>query len=128
MTSTDVRAWMTRSPRTIAPGTKLSAAYDTMTMNGIHHLPVLEDGKLVGLVEDRDLVIALHFADARHMTVGRIMAREPFTTTPETEIGALALEMARAVRSAAIVMEKNEVVGIFTAVDALRALGTQTLR
>lgn len=128
MASTDVRSWMTRSPRTIAPSTPLGTAYDTMTMNGIHHLPVVDDGKLIGLVADRDLVIALHFADARHMTVGRIMAREPFTSSPDAEIGVVALEMARAVRDAAVVVEKNEVVGIFTAVDALRALGAQAMR
>lgn len=128
MPSTDVRTWMTRSPRTISPSTTLSAAYDTMTMNGIHHLPVVEDGKLVGLVEDRDLVIALHFQDARHMTVGRIMAQDPFVTAPETDLGTLALEMARSVRDAAVVLDKNEVIGIFTAVDALRALGAHALR
>ena len=51
----EVDAWMTRSPITIAPNTETEDALHTMLTNGFRHLPVVEDGKVVGMVSMRDL-------------------------------------------------------------------------
>ncbi len=48
-----------RSPAVaIAPDTTLEDAYRTMREKGFRHLPVLESGRLVGVVTDRDLRLA----------------------------------------------------------------------
>ena len=49
------RRWMTASPITVGPRTRLDLAGETMAERGIHHLPVVEDGRLLGLVGLRDV-------------------------------------------------------------------------
>jgi sulfide:quinone oxidoreductase len=48
-------AWMTAAPLTAGPHTPLEAAAETMTEHGFHHLPVIEDERIVGLVGLRDV-------------------------------------------------------------------------
>ncbi len=55
-----VRAYMARSPRTVAPETPLSTMERLMIRNSIGRLPVVEDGRLVGIVTRSDLLTALH--------------------------------------------------------------------
>ena len=50
-----VGAWMTANPQTITPETSVRSAFFKMRSEGFRHLPVVEDGKLVGMVTDRDL-------------------------------------------------------------------------
>jgi CBS domain-containing protein len=47
---------MQRNPVTIAPDTKLSDVIDLLTNGGFHSLPVVQDGKLVGIVTTTDLL------------------------------------------------------------------------
>jgi CBS domain-containing protein len=49
------RAWMTATPITAAPQTPLAVAAETMIAHGIHHLPVVEDEEVVGMVGLRDV-------------------------------------------------------------------------
>jgi acetoin utilization protein AcuB len=48
---------MTTNPVTVSPTATIADAWDLMTGLEIRHLPVLEKGKLVGIVSDRDLDI-----------------------------------------------------------------------
>ncbi len=50
-----VSEWMTRDPVTIAPDASVGEALDRMLEGGFRHLPVIEDGKLAGVVSMRDL-------------------------------------------------------------------------
>jgi len=47
---------MTRDVRSCAPGDTIADLTAVMTMHRIRHLPVLEDGKLVGIVSIGDVV------------------------------------------------------------------------
>lgn len=47
--------WMTASPVTASPATALDVAETLMTEHGVHHLPVVEAGRVVGLVGLRDV-------------------------------------------------------------------------
>ncbi|HTR45681.1 MAG TPA: CBS domain-containing protein [Thermodesulfovibrionales bacterium] len=47
---------MTPDPITLDPSTNISAAITVMSRNKIRHLPVMEEGKIVGIVSYRDLV------------------------------------------------------------------------
>ncbi len=51
-----VRQWMTAEPLTVRPSAALPAAALLMTEHGIHHLPVVEDDRPVGVVGMRDVV------------------------------------------------------------------------
>jgi sulfide:quinone oxidoreductase len=51
-----VREWMTADPVTALPQTTLDAAVDVMTEYGVHHLPVVEAGRVVGMLGSRQAV------------------------------------------------------------------------
>jgi CBS domain-containing protein len=50
-----VSSGMTRDPHTIAPDATVGEALDLMLRGGYRHLPVLEEGSIVGIVSMRDL-------------------------------------------------------------------------
>lgn len=50
-----VGQWMTASPVVVSPSTTLEVAETLMTEYGIHHLPVVEDGRPVGMIGLRDV-------------------------------------------------------------------------
>jgi len=50
-----VTDWMTRHPDTIEPDDTTDHAASLMIHGGFRHLPVVEDGKVVGIVSIRDL-------------------------------------------------------------------------
>ena len=51
----EVVSWMTRDPITVGPDVDSEDALRTMLDRGFRHLPVVEDGKVVGIVSIRDL-------------------------------------------------------------------------
>ena len=51
-----VTEWMTRHPDTIEPGDTTDHAATLMIHGGFRHLPVVEDGRVVGIVSIRDLM------------------------------------------------------------------------
>lgn len=50
-----VEEWMTPNPHTVTPDTPARTAFLRMRGEGVRHLPVVDDGRLVGIVTDRDL-------------------------------------------------------------------------
>jgi citrate synthase len=51
-----VAEWMTGEPDTVAPGRSVQEAYDSLAAHGYRHIPVVDDGRLVGIVSMRDLL------------------------------------------------------------------------
>lgn len=56
---TRVREWMTADPITASPGMDADEAARTMLGQGFRHLPVVEDGRAVGIVSLRDFARSL---------------------------------------------------------------------
>ena len=50
-----VSHWMTRDPQSIDPDAPVQEALDRMLSGGFRHLPVMENGTLIGVVSMRDL-------------------------------------------------------------------------
>ncbi len=55
MTEPTVAQYMTPSPQTIGQHLTLTAAHQLMTELKVRHLPVLDGGRLVGLLSERDM-------------------------------------------------------------------------
>ena len=122
MTAT-LERYMTRHPHTIRIDEKLDTARKLMTSLGVRHLPVLEAGKLVGVVSDRDLKSASTSETAsKKKLVSDVFIEEPFSIDIDTSLFVVARTMADKKIGSAIVLEDGKVAGIFTAVDACRAL------
>ena len=115
---------MTRQPHTISNDLTVRKALEQMRKYGVRHLPVREGGKLVGMVSDRDLAVALFFPEASTTRVDEVMAQDPYTVDPGRPLGQVLREMSgRHLGSAIVSRTDGEVVGIFTAMDAVRLLG-----
>jgi acetoin utilization protein AcuB len=121
-----VEEYMTRSPHSIGDDQSLQRAQAIMQEHDIRHLPVLHGGHLVGMVTERDvqLVETLDDVDPRLITVSDAMSQSVYAVTPETPLEQVAAEMAARKYGSAVVMRGRDVVGIFTTVDACRALAT----
>jgi acetoin utilization protein AcuB len=119
-----VDEFMTRSVHTIGARSPLTEAHRIMNEHAIRHLPVLEGGRLMGVVSMRDLhlVETLKGVDPKEVTVDEAMAQEAYTVPPGTELIEVARTMAVHKYGSAVIARDGHVEGIFTTVDALRAL------
>ena len=70
---------MIREPVTIGPDEKISDALDLMSRFRISGIPVTREGKLVGILTNRDL----RFEKRLHLKVSEVMTKERLITAPE---------------------------------------------
>lgn len=119
-----VQKYMSYAPHTIGQKQTLATAHDVMREHRIRHLPVLEGGRLVGIISERDLslVEALKDVDPEQVVVEDAMSQSVYHVAPEAPLDEVAAEMAEHKYGSAVVMSNGKVVGMFTAVDALAAL------
>ena len=119
-----IAKYMTPSPHSIGAEQSLERAQQVMREHGIRHLPVLHGGRLVGILTDRDLQVleTVKDVDAKLVVVSDAMATSVYAVSPVTPLDQVAREMAEHKYGSTVVMEQHRVVGIFTTVDACRAL------
>lgn len=125
-----VGRYMTANPVVVAAQRTLADAHELMREHGIRHLPVVEGPRLIGLVSQRDLYLieTLRGVDATAAPVAEAMNAEPYAVAPDAPLEEVAREMAEHKYGSAVVVQRGEVVGIFTTVDALRALASSLRR
>ncbi len=124
-----VSRYMTLNPSTVSPRDSMATAHALMRQHGFRHLPVVDDGKLVGILSDRDLRLEKiqGCSDPEHVRAGDVMTKSVFAVTPETPLDE-AIELMSTSRCGSLVaVGKTGVAGILTASDALWAL-TDLLR
>jgi acetoin utilization protein AcuB len=122
---------MTRNPITVESETLVLDAQRIMKENNIRRLPVVDKGKLVGIVTKHDLleaspspatslsVFELNYLLSR-MRVKEIMKKNPMTLTPDTPFEeALRLGQEKKIGSFPVV-ENGKLVGITTESDIIR--------
>ncbi len=117
--------YMTRMPHSIEPHQTIKTARHKMQEVHAQHLPVLSGRKIVGVLSYRDLAYLGTFKniDVDHLTVADVMISDPYTVTEQTSLKEVAAYMAENHLGSALVKgQGGELVGIFTATDALRAL------
>jgi acetoin utilization protein AcuB len=126
-----VRSRMTADVITASPSISLAEALTLTRSNRIRHLPVVEDGRLMGLVTDRDLRLAMppiwadqgeELRSALHAKkVSEVMIRSIITTTPSVPIEDAARQLYEHRIGCLPVMEGDNLVGILTETDVLRS-------
>jgi len=129
-----VRDWMTGNLVTLSPKASVAEALTLCRERRIRHIPIVEEGRLIGIVSDRDLRDASPaLGDAerastlQEIRVGDVMTREVSTTVPEESIENVAQEMYELkIGSLPVVAEEDEekLLGIVTSSDVMRALVT----
>jgi acetoin utilization protein AcuB len=124
MSQPTVGQYMTPAPFTVGVDLSIAAAARLMREHQVRHLPVLSGGKLVGMVTQRDLLLieSLQDVNPEQVTVEEAMTPDPYAISPGTALEWVALEMAQRKFGSTVVVEHGRVVGVFTTIDALRAL------
>jgi CBS domain-containing protein len=123
-----VKDLMNAEPRTCVPGTTLAAAAALMLDGDCGMLPVVDGGKLVGVVTDRDLYVALATRNrlASDITVGEVLQAPVHTCEPEDEVhAALATMKQHRVRRLPVEGFGGTVSGIISMNDILLAAGAR---
>ncbi|MGE0400245.1 MAG: CBS domain-containing protein [Kofleriaceae bacterium] len=122
--------YMTAKPVTIVRTAMLADAHRILREHAIRHLPVVDDaGNLCGIVSQRDLQLieTLSDVDPESVRVEEAMVENPFIVTGDTALDEVVEIMGEHKYGSVVVMGRSGVDGIFTAVDACRAL-TEILR
>jgi acetoin utilization protein AcuB len=128
---------MQRDVVAVTPKTPLSSLVRSLQRRGIRHLPVTDEGRLVGIISDRDLKSAIAsvvtsqtaatVSHLDHLTAADIMMRSVITIAPMFAVEEAARLMVTRKISALPVTEDGHLVGIVTDSDVLhlfvRALG-----
>jgi acetoin utilization protein AcuB len=119
-----VADYMTRSVHSITVTGTLADAHRLMRENQIHHLPVLEANRLVGVVSmgDLHLIETLKGVDAETVLVEEAMTPSPYTVSRTTPLRVATRRMLKKRIGSAVVVENRRVIGVFTLTDALQAL------
>lgn len=119
-----VQKYMTVMPHTIGSDQPLTKAESMMTEYRVRHLPVLSGGRLVGILSDRDvrLVESFRDVDPEKVTVEEAYTPEPYITKPDAPLNQVCSEMAAHKYGCALIVDNHKLVGIFTWVDALKAM------
>jgi len=126
---------MTQKVITTGPEADVFEAYEKMTQNRIRHLPVIDaDGRLIGIVTDRDIRSALPYSmikdpirtaeaeKVKNLKVMDIMAADPKTIGPHHTIqDALVLIQDLRVGALPVVDKEGKLKGILSVRDLLRA-------
>jgi CBS domain-containing protein len=128
-----VREIMMGSPVTLTPDDTLDLANDVISLGRIRHLPVIQEGKLVGLLSERDLIGAAanrifglkqksRSALLKSELVKNIMKKRVVTVTPDTPIKDAARLMADKKIGCVPVISDGTLVGLVTTTNILRYL------
>lgn len=119
-----ISKYMSVGPHTIGQDQTLAVAHDMMRTHKIRHLPVLDGGKLVGMLSERDLALieTLRDVDASKVQVADAMSQQVYWVSPTAPLDEVTGEMAEHKYGCAVVMDNHKVVGVFTTVDGLVAL------
>lgn len=120
---------------TVSPADRVDKVFYLINFENIRHLPVVEKGKVIGMVSDRDLKKVMGslktarsvvrktetIVTIRPRAVETIMRRGVVTISPDAEASEAAAIMAKRKIGALPVVSKEKLVGIITTIDLLWA-------
>ena len=122
----DLRDLIARTPGdsiTVGPGDTLLTAYNRMRQADVSQLPVLDDGRLIGLVDESDLLDAVEDRRSEgrfHRPVSAAMTAKLRTLQASEPLDALLPIFER--DEVAIVMDGREFLGLITRIDLINYL------
>lgn len=126
---------MTTDVATIGRNDELTIADDIMKMKRLRHLPVVEEGRLVGMLTQRDLFhaalsTALNFGEKaqkgflKTVVVKEVMTDEVLTIDPGADVKEAARLLIEHKIGCLPVVENGKLVGLVTVTDLLRVVAS----
>jgi acetoin utilization protein AcuB len=111
--------YMTSKPTAVGPRDRLDAAKALMTAERFRRLPVVEDGRVIGILTEGD--IRAHSGYLKTTLVDAAMVSDPVTVSSSTPLEEVATLMLNRQISGLPVVDDGQLVGIITISDMLRA-------
>jgi CBS domain-containing protein len=120
-----VEAVLTAKGRQVAsinPSATLATVAQRLRLEGIGSLVVLDEGKLAGMISERDVVhaFAAHRAEAAELKVADVMARDLVTCRPDDSLTRVLGLMTRHRVRHLPVLEGGRLVGLISIGDAVK--------
>jgi CBS domain-containing protein len=117
-----VRESMTPSPASVQTDQTAVEAARLLASEDVGSLPVVEDGSLVGMLTDRDLVVRVlaKEVDPSRAQVGELCSRDPVVASPDENLDAALVRMAKEQVRRLPVVEDGRLVGILAQADVAR--------
>jgi CBS domain-containing protein len=116
---------MTPLPHTIEASSSIHKAKAVMDSEGIRHLPVTSEGRLVGMLSERDLKLAFAVAATTEsgdsLNVGDVCNLEAYVAEFNTPLDQVLMHLAEHRMSSALVTRNGKLVGIVTNTDIYRS-------
>jgi CBS domain-containing protein len=130
-TAVTVRDLMTQNPTTLDRNETLDLAESIMNLGRVRHMPVVEDGKVIGILSQRDLfrsalITSLGFgrkttgALMKTIKIKEIMTEKVVTISPDASVKEAARQMMEKKIGCLPVLEGDRLVGIVTETDMLQ--------
>jgi acetoin utilization protein AcuB len=121
-----VGAAMTPFPFAVGPDASVLEVERLMQAHRVRHVPVQNDGRVLGVVSERDLHHLVHAAlpdtDKSRIRIRQLLRSDPYVTEMVTPLDEVAGELAERHIGAAVVLRHGRLAGIFSTVDACRLL------
>lgn len=117
-----VSQYMTRRVVTVGPDTEFHRAFDLMRSRRIHHLPVVDGGRVVGIIAERDVLLAAANYGSAEVPISEIMRGPPPVCVPESaELKEAArLLVTHHIGSLPVLNAAKTLVGIITETDIFK--------
>ena len=114
-----VREAMTPGVRTVSPTQSLVEAAEVIKGEDVGSVPVVEEGRLTGILTDRDIVIraAAERRAPQSVRVDEVASRELVTVEPEQDLDEARALMARHQVRRLPVVEEGQLVGMLAQAD-----------
>ena len=116
-----VQTIMTKDLITLHSSDKVSEVTKIFRNNRIHHLPIVEGEKLVGLITTYDLwKMGKSFEESKNITIGEVMSKKLAVLGPNDKIGTAAEILLFNRFHALPIVENGKLLGIITTHDVLK--------
>jgi CBS domain-containing protein len=119
---TSIKEVMTSQVKTCEPDTTVIEAAKVMAKEDVGPVPIVEQGRLTGIVTDRDIVVRVvaEGRDPSSTTVGEIASRDLVTVSPDDDLDAALKQLAQNQVRRIPVVEGDRLVGIVAQADIAR--------
>jgi acetoin utilization protein AcuB len=117
---------MTPFPYAVGPDASVLDVEHMMNTHRIRHVPVQEDGRVLGVVSERDLHHLVHAAlpeaDKARLRIRHLLRQEPYVVEMNAPLDEVAAELEKRHIGSAVVLRHGRLAGIFSTMDACRLL------
>lgn len=128
-TEVTVGQLMTRDPRVLGANEVLDAQSLLRTFHDVRHLPIVEDGRLVGMLTRTDVLRFAFTHPGQKLTVRYLMSAPAESIHPDETLHAAAERMVHGrIRGLPVVDANEKVIGIVTDSDVMSAIAAQKIR